>query len=1023
MKKFVRFAGVALLALAIGGGCGDDDDPVAPVAPPVAPPPIVGTVSGTVSVEGSGLEGVSVSAASQSATTGSSGGYSFANVPAGTHSVQISGAPADVAFGSTATPVTIATSGQMATADFNGTYIRTSTITGSVTAGGEGVVATVTATGTGMLTSEEPKIGTSNADGDFELTGLRAGGYMVTISDYPEGTEFTVIARNVTVGVGLSATASFDALGEGGPTTGTGALSIIITGVTDDAEDDIISGRVTVTIDVERADYEKVALYVGGVEVDAELFGFGSAPAEEPALVAAQQGVEFELSFNSDKYDPDTGEVTYPNGPYEIVAGVTVQGSTEESTSNRKDVEFENSSFVVASVNGLGDGERNSRTGRVWYGGPDVSVEISALAVSYSSGAAVSSVTLLQFCEDDAATDSEAPFSFPVDCDGFQSEEDGTTPMFNVDGAEIDSKGGEVYLDFKAPDAPHFQPNPNNREDGWVNASVDFVGEQGSGSKKDGWLIYNDDSEDNNADDGVGEYTPRIRAAKAADKKVGGALAAPYLTQDVVLPALAALAGQFSEMDEYCVVVSAVDMLGNESKLPKATDACVTAEGYVVGSAGLLAGVDLQAPTIEFSPISPEENAATMRNFQVQLADEGSGIRDEDPLDVAVNLRNATNNEEDKEIEDVEFTVSRPLATTAGLPGDVGYYTFAATVSDKAGNSSDEATRTALHDNVAPMASTIVGEYNGETGKYSMVATVTDNLSIKEYWAEMRFSDGDLTLGDLVITENGRFLPREGGVEVDAYNARDLMQSTLAPSLMVHSFRALQSETTFQNLSSIQVFARDHAGVVSEGATSPVDPVDPDLGADDGFDLIADVIGSEVDVENSDRKVFQTFVVTAKEDGGTVEIEATASGTLFEKPTPEVPEDDDTDAIELVAGEEGRQGLRDNPISRVDFYAAVNMEDGSSGRDALKYIGSVPGASAGAEDVAVNGVTMRNYIYSMEMSAADFLAIVGGKGDYGEDNEMEGDIHALEGAIVAFAVSDNEGVALYAPPVALVVEK
>ena len=163
-----------------------------PAEPPPPPAPIVGTVSGTVSVEGSGLAGVSVSAASQSATTGSSGGYSFANVPAGTHSVQISGAPADVAFTSTAKPVTIATSGQTATADFSGTYIRTSTITGSVTAGGEGVVATVTATGTGMLSSEPPKIGGSNADGDFELTGLRAGGYMVSISDYPEGTEFTV---------------------------------------------------------------------------------------------------------------------------------------------------------------------------------------------------------------------------------------------------------------------------------------------------------------------------------------------------------------------------------------------------------------------------------------------------------------------------------------------------------------------------------------------------------------------------------------------------------------------------------------------------------------------------------------------------------------------------------------------------------------------------------------------------------------------------------------------------------------
>ena len=46
------------------------------------------------------------------------------------------------------------------------------------------------------------------------------------------------------------------------------------------------------------------------------------------------------------------------------------------------------------------------------------------------------------------------------------------------------------------------------------------------------------------------------------------------------------------------------------------------------------------------------------------------------------------------------------------------------------------------------------------------------------------------------------------------------------------------------------------------------------------------------------------------------------------------------------------------------------------------------------------------------MSAADFLAIVGGKGDYGsrganiEDDDTVGE---SEGAIVAFAVKDNEG--------------
>ena len=1050
MTKFLRFAGVALLALTIGGGCGDDD-PVTPVAPPPPPPPpIVGTVSGTVSVESSGLPGVTVNlsgAASQSATTGSSGGYSFADVPAGTHNVQISGAPADVAFASMATAVTIATSGQTATADFSGTYIRTSSIEGSVTAGGEGVVATVTATGTGMLTDEEPKIGSSDTDGNFELTGLRAGGYMVTISDYPEGTAFTVIARNVTVGVGLSATASFNAPGEDGP-TGTGGLSIFITGVMGDEGPDKIAGRVTATIDVERGEFEKIALYVDGVEVDAELSGFGSAPAEEPALVAAQQqgGLQFELSFNSAEYDPASGKVTYPNGAHEIVAGVTVQGSTEESLSNRKDVEFENSSVVVASVNGLGDGARNSRTGRVWYGGPDVSVEISALAVSYSSGAAVSSVTLLQFCGDDAATDSEAPFSFPVDCDGFQSGEDGTTPMFNVDGAEIDTKGGEVYLDFKAPDAPHFQPNPNKRELGWVNADVGFTDEwEEATGKKDGWLIYNDDSEDNNADDGVGEYTPRIRAAKAAaDKKVGGALAAPILTQDVVLPALAALAGQFSKTDEYCVVVSAVDMLGNESTLPKADEACVKADEYEVGSAGLLAGVDLQKPTIAFSPSSPEENAATMRNFTVQLDDdEGSGIRREDnnPVKASVNLRNK---DDDEKIKDLKINVAFPVASTVGLSllgdDDVGYYTFTGSVTDKAGNVSDEATRTALHDTGHPAASTIVGDY--EKGQFSMVATVTDNLSIKAYWSEARFAapEADLSLRALangtVTVDEGLFLPQEAATDVDAYDAASLRQAILASSLTAKYYRALQADndnegTMLTYLNSLGVVASDHGG--QKSTTPGMNFVSTELATDlaeFGFDLSASEIGTRgnvdaatVDeVDDSDRETFTEFAAEVEQSGGDVAVTVEASGRFFVMPVVGVDaviDDADTDADEsadAIVEVVGREGLMNDPLERIDFYATTvtfDIDGDDEKETVLKYIGTVDGADAIVDDfdndidelAETTAHDSRKYIYTLTISESALADMVGSKGDY------------LAGHIVAFGVKDDKGVALYAPAV------
>ena len=350
MKKLLRFVCVALLTGAIVVAC-DDDDAVTPVAPvpvvPTTPALIFGSVSGTVSVEGSGLPGVSVNllgAASQSATTGTSGGYSFGNVPAGTHSVQISGAPVDVAFVSPSSVVTIATSGQTATADFSGNYIRTSSITGSVTAGGEGVVATVTATGAGMLMSVQASVGSSDTNGDFTLPGLRAGTYHVAISDFGN-IDFPVTTRDVTVGVGLSANVSFSARGEDPASD----AFLIITELADgDDEDDTYSGRVTATVDIERGDarFEKITLYVDGEEAASQSFGLAPAPAEDAELAAAQQ-IPFTLSFDSDEYD-ETGAVTYPNGDHAIVVGLTVQGSTAEAFSNRMEVEFDNDDGVHA---------------------------------------------------------------------------------------------------------------------------------------------------------------------------------------------------------------------------------------------------------------------------------------------------------------------------------------------------------------------------------------------------------------------------------------------------------------------------------------------------------------------------------------------------------------------------------------------------------------------------------------------------------------------------------------------------
>jgi hypothetical protein len=128
--KFLTLAALVVFPL---WGCDEDTDttPTAPVDTPA-----VGTVSGTVSVEGAGLANVSVTLSgttSQSATTGSSGGYSFASVTEGNYGVTVADFPADVTFSTTSKTTAIATDGQTATVDFNGSYIRTASIAGQLT--------------------------------------------------------------------------------------------------------------------------------------------------------------------------------------------------------------------------------------------------------------------------------------------------------------------------------------------------------------------------------------------------------------------------------------------------------------------------------------------------------------------------------------------------------------------------------------------------------------------------------------------------------------------------------------------------------------------------------------------------------------------------------------------------------------------------------------------------------------------------------------------------------------------------
>lgn len=185
------------LAMALAAACGESTEP-----------PIIGAVQGTVTVEGTGLDGVTVSltgGASNTATTSGGGNYSFPNLEAGSYTVTISGFPQDVSFDQTSGSTTVATQGRAQVIDFGGTYIRTASVTGTVSVNDEGIAGVSVS-----LSGTESGSGSTGADGTFTVSNLRMGSYTVTISGYEEPRYvFDPTSQSVTVGLGATATADF----------------------------------------------------------------------------------------------------------------------------------------------------------------------------------------------------------------------------------------------------------------------------------------------------------------------------------------------------------------------------------------------------------------------------------------------------------------------------------------------------------------------------------------------------------------------------------------------------------------------------------------------------------------------------------------------------------------------------------------------------------------------------------------------------------------------------------------------
>ena len=154
MTKRFRFLTLAALLVLPLAACDEGDDSVAPTA--------TGSVTGAVTIDGTGQAGVTVSLSNgKTATTNSSGQYTISDVALGSYTVSITGQPADAAFPSTTQAAVISTAGQVVTVNFAGSRIRTSSIIGAVTGSGGVALANVTV----ALSGTETRSTTTSAQG------------------------------------------------------------------------------------------------------------------------------------------------------------------------------------------------------------------------------------------------------------------------------------------------------------------------------------------------------------------------------------------------------------------------------------------------------------------------------------------------------------------------------------------------------------------------------------------------------------------------------------------------------------------------------------------------------------------------------------------------------------------------------------------------------------------------------------------------------------------------------------------
>ncbi|TVP47259.1 MAG: carboxypeptidase regulatory-like domain-containing protein [Gemmatimonadales bacterium] len=689
-----------------------------------------GTILGQVTGEGGALVGVVVELTgpvNRVLETDAQGRYRFESVPTGAYVVSVRNLPLDAAFPAVSRSASV-TSGSSVVVDFQGNFIRTASISGTVLARDRGVSGvTVTLSGPDASTVQ------TGSDGTFTFPSLRAGSYQAEISGFSSSLNFASTRSSVELQPGQSHTMRFD----GDPEL---TASLVIRsvervlpgGAREPADLRALSGlveiRVTLDRGVDRVDSVTVSL--GSTVVGKQVF---EEPSMPEGVEAAVLPLDLLFPVRTDAFDAQTGVPLHPNGEKLLTVRLGSREGGPAAWTASVQVRLANrNTFATTLLPSRGPVADPS--GNAWIGG---ALDVRVLPVLFDPGKQVTSVTLeLRDSQGGliarSAAGGTAPLLVrfptgtgePASISGYVTPPSTTDRLRVVQARYADGSlvpdlpiqtADTLRIDQVAPDAEAFQlPRQGSASrcclENWVGSDFAFAGAVLGLS-----------------DPGVGGITARVHAGAATLTDAQLLALAPVTTGGQL--------AQTASNTAYRAVVVLEDALGNTRVRP-----LMPSPGNpLMGANGAVFGVDRTPPvatlatgggTLPARSVNPPEESAW--GFGVDDSVSGVGpsplvatIRRFGPTDPPAGTCLFPSGNSDCSAE--PSGLLRPVPPGTGE----GYLRIRASGVDRSGNLSAPVEAWVLRDLAAPQVSSLfLGSSPMGGAEVSVILSATDNIDL-----------------------------------------------------------------------------------------------------------------------------------------------------------------------------------------------------------------------------------------------------------------------------------------------------